>query len=114
MTGWLQRSVAVALVLVECLFSCGLMGSTKIGDIVSKPRDYAGKGVTVSGEVKYVFSIVVLRYFVVRDDTVKITMITEKPLPAKGEKIKIKGTVKEAFSLGTQTLLVIVEDSTKG
>jgi hypothetical protein len=112
----LPRNVFATLALTACLCSCGLMGSTKIGDIVSKPRDFADKRITVSGEVTEVFSFIVLRYFVIKDDTGEITVITGKPLPEKGEKIKVTGVVKETFSLGTRALLVIVEDSaaTKG
>lgn len=92
--------------------SCGV-GTTKIGDITGHPRDYAGKEVTVSGEVVEIFSLIIVRYFVVRDGTGEITVVTDRPLPGKGEKIKVKGIVKEAFSLGTQSTLVLVEEGEK-
>jgi hypothetical protein len=99
-------------VFVLSLASCGV-GTTKIGDITGHPRDYAGKEVTISGEVVEIFSILIAKYFVVRDGTGEISVVTDRPLPAKGEKIKVKGIVKEAFSLGPQSTLVLVERGEK-
>ncbi len=98
--------------LIISFFSCGI-GTTKIGDIVGHPRDYADKEVTISGEVTETFSLFVVKYFVVRDKSGEISVVTEKPLPVKGEKIKVKGTVKETFSFGTKTALVLVETTEK-
>ena len=102
----------VISLLIIALVSCGI-GTTKIGDIVGHPRDYADKEVTISGEVTETFSLFVVKYFVVRDNSGEISVVTDKPLPAKGEKIKVKGTVKETFSFGTKTALVLVEASEK-
>jgi hypothetical protein len=98
--------------LIISFLSCGI-GTTKIGDIVGHPRDYADKEVTISGEVTETFSFFVVKYFVVRDNSGEISVVTEKPLPAKGEKIKVKGTVKETFSFGTKTALVLIEAAEK-
>jgi hypothetical protein len=106
-------TATAAVTLAASLYSCGLFGSTQIGDIITNPRKYSGSEVTVSGEVTEVFSIVFMKYFIIRDKTGEITVITERPLPAKGEAIKVTGTVKEAFSLGSRTLLVIVESPKK-
>ncbi len=92
--------------------SCGI-GTTNIGDITGHPRDYAGKEVTVSGEVTETFSLFVIKYFVLKDSTGEITVVTERSLPAKGEKIKVKGVVKEAMSIGTKTSLVLMEGTDK-
>ena len=105
----------IPVVCVLCalvVFSCGI-GSTKIGDIVGHPRDYADKEVTISGEVTEIFSLLVVKYFVVRDGSGEITVVTERPLPAKGERVRVKGTVKEAFSIGPKTALVLVERADK-
>jgi hypothetical protein len=107
MTGFFVISL-----LVVVLVSCGI-GTTKIGDIVSHPRDYADKEVTISGEVTETFSLFFVKYFIVRDNSGEISVISEKPLPVKDERIKVKGTVKEAFSIGTKTALVLVEASEK-
>jgi aspartyl/asparaginyl-tRNA synthetase len=93
------------------LFSCDSFFSTPIHKILSDPRAYAEKTVTVSGEVTRVFSLAFIKYFKVRDATGEITVVTEKPLPKVGAKIKVKGSVKEAFSVGDQQVVVIVEKS---
>jgi hypothetical protein len=99
--------------LAIVLVACGI-GATKVGDITEHPRDYTGKEVTISGEVAETFSLLVVKYFVVRDNSGEITVITERPLPSKGEKIRVKGTVKEAFSIGAKTALVLVEGTENG
>ena len=89
--------------------ACGNLFATKIGDIAKNPRDYAGKEVTISGEVVDAFSFFLIKSFVIKDAIGEITVTTSKPVPRKGEKLKVTGTVKEVFSLGDQNLLVIVE-----
>ena len=89
--------------------ACGNLFPTKIGDIMRNPRDYAGKEITISGEVVDAVSFFLIKSFVVRDATGEITVITNRPVPRRGEKLKVTGTVKEAFSLGDQNLLVIME-----
>ncbi len=104
---------ACVLLLSLMLAGCTGLFSTPIKKIIDNPRDYYGKRVTVSGEVTEVFSLFVVRYFVVRDGTGEITVVTKKPLPRKGAKIRVKGTVEEAFSFGEKQAMVIVEDEEK-
>lgn len=101
----------VLIIILAALFlsNCGSLFTTPINKILENPRDYVGKTVTVSGEVTRVFSLLIVKYFVVRDKTGEITIVTEKPLPQVGKKIKVKGTVKEAFAIGDQQLMVILE-----
>jgi hypothetical protein len=100
--------ICLVCVLVIAAVSCDVR-TTRIGDIVSHPRDFAGKEVTISGEVTESFSMIFIKYFMVRDDSGEIAVVTQRTLPAKGEKIKVKGSVKEAFSIGPETALVLVE-----
>jgi len=95
--------------LVTTLALTACLGTTAIGDILAHPREYAGRNVTVQGEVKNVFSLLVIKYFTLDDGTGSITVVTERPLPKKGERIKVTGRVEEAFSLGEQTLTLIIE-----
>jgi hypothetical protein len=97
-------AIAAALLLVACT------PVTPIKNIVEHPRDYAGRQVAVEGEVKGVFSLIVVKYFTLDDGTGSITVVTERPLPKKGERLKVKGTVEEAFSLGDQTMTLVVEE----
>ena len=108
----MKRSLVYPSVVLVLFLLCqcsGLM-STKIADIRNNPRQYAGKEVTVSGEVTGTFSLIVIKYFTLRDSTGEITIVTQRPLPKEGERLKVKGTVREAFSIGSESLLVIVEE----
>jgi hypothetical protein len=96
------------------LFGCGGLFSTPIGKILADPRAYAGKTVTVSGEVTQIFSLFFIKYFRLKDETGEIVIVTDKPLPKVGTKIRVKGTVQEAFSIGDQQLIVLVEQSKPG
>lgn len=104
----LKRKVIALLLALLIFLGCSLL-STPIKKILDNPRDYSGKPVTVSGEVAEVFSLFVMKYFVVKDSTGEIAVVTHKPLPKKGSRITVKGAVHEAFSLGDQQLIVIVE-----
>ena len=99
--------------LILLAAACEGIGTTSIGSILEKPRDYAGKKVTVSGEVTETFSLFVMKYFVVQDKTGQIAVVSDKPLPKKGTTVRVTGTVKEAFSIGDQQLLVLVEEGGK-
>jgi hypothetical protein len=96
------------------LFVIGILLSscesgTPIKNILDNPRDYSGKVLQVKGQVSDIFSLIVIKYFTLKDGTGEITVITDKPLPKKGTTIKVKGKVQEAFSLGDQQLIVIME-----
>ena len=105
--------LGMAFWLFLALTACDTLFPTPISKIVQSPRAYEGKEVTVSGTVAETFSLVVMRYFVIRDDTGEITVVTERSLPKKGEQLKVTGKVQEAFSLGDQQLIVIKEDPAK-
>ena len=106
-----MRLINLALIsLLAAALLAACVPSPKIKDITEHPRDYAGKQVQVSGEVKTVFSLIFIKYFSIDDGTGSIAVVTEKPLPAKGERLTVKGTVQEGFSLGDQTMTLIVED----
>lgn len=107
----IQRVVLAILFSSLILSGCSGLFSTPIGKILADPRAYAGKTVTVSGEVTQIFSLVFIKYFRLKDETGEIVIVTDKPLPKVGTKISVKGTVQEAFSIGDQQLIVIVEQS---
>jgi len=102
----------VMFVLTLAVFlagACERLGTTPIGNILEKPREYADRTVVVSGEVTEIFGLVFIKYFILEDGTGSIAVVTDKPLPKKGTKISVRGVVKEAFSLGDQQLLVLIE-----
>ncbi|HET6757314.1 MAG TPA: OB-fold nucleic acid binding domain-containing protein [Burkholderiales bacterium] len=105
-----------ANLLIAALFlglSAACARTVPIKEIVEHPRDYAGKQVTISGEVTDAFSLLAFKYFMVSDGTGRIAVFSEKPLPKRGERIKVTGQVEEAFSLGTETLTVLIEEGSQ-
>jgi hypothetical protein len=104
---------SAAFLLLFGLTACYSLFPTPIAKLLENPRGYEGKQVQVSGEVVEIVSILIVKYFIVRDDTGEITVITQRSLPRKGEKVKIYGRIEEAFSLGDQQLIVLIEDPGK-
>jgi hypothetical protein len=106
----IKRTIFRALLIFSLLLArCTSLSTSPINKILENPRDYAGRTVTISGEVTEVFSLFVIKYFIVKDKTGQIVVVTERPLPNVGAKIVVKGTVEEAFSIGDKRLIVIVE-----
>jgi hypothetical protein len=105
-----MRKITIFLIIASvAVMACEGRFATPIKRIVENPRDYDGKTVTISGEVKDVFSLIVVKYFIVEDRTGEIAVITQRPLPKKGSKIRIRGEVSAAFSLGQAQAVVILE-----
>ena len=107
-----RRFRIAALILSFYLLFIGCNGilSTPINKILETPRDYSGKTVQISGEVKQASSLVVVKYFVVKDKTGEIIVVTKRPLPRERTRVTVKGKVQEAFSIGDKQLIVIVEN----
>lgn len=104
-----QKLVYPLLLSFLVLSGCISLSSTPINKILENPRDFGGKQVTVSGEVTEIFSLFVMKYFVIRDKSGEIVVVTNRPLPRKDTKIKVTGKVEEAFSIADKQLIVIVE-----
>jgi uncharacterized protein YjbJ (UPF0337 family) len=84
---------------------------TPIEKILKNPRAYEGKAITIAGEVTDRTSLVIVKFFKLKDKTGEITVITKRSLPAVGAKERVKGKVQEAFAIGDQQMLVFVEES---
>jgi len=83
----MRRSIGLGTVFPSCL--CCLV-PTRIGGMKNDPRNYFGKEVVVSGTVRQTFSLFVVKYFTLRDDTGEITIVTERPLPRQGQHLKFE------------------------
>lgn len=84
----------------------------QIENILSNPKAYEGKVVTIEGEVidRTSFFIIV-KFYKLRDKTGEIIVVTKKTLPEVRSKVRVTGRIDEAFSIGNQKLLVFVEES---
>jgi aspartyl/asparaginyl-tRNA synthetase len=100
----------LALIALEFLLGCGSLVATNICDILKDPRRFDGKVVTVSGRVKDSANIVLIKFFVLEDDTGEIMVVTQRSVPREGARVPVKGQVNQAFSIGGRNLVVVVED----
>jgi len=107
---WCGISCFLVVALLVLLPACDSITTTPIKDILDNPRQFSGKELQIKGQVVDIFSLIVVKYFMVQDKTGEITVVTSQPLPKKGEIIRVKGKVEEAFSLGDKQLLVFVEN----
>jgi len=113
-----QQIKAEIILLVTFFILCFMSGCDKgyfesvvpIKKLLENPRDYDNRTVTIEGQVEEVYSLLVVKYFSVRDNTGVIIVVTERILPKKGEKIKVKGRVADAFSIGDKSLTVFKEE----
>jgi cytochrome c-type biogenesis protein CcmE len=104
--------ISSTLILLSAVWlaSCSGIFSTSIGDLVKSPRDYDGKHLKISGIVTEKNSILVAKYFVLKDKTGEIRVKTSRVLPNVGEHVVVHGRLEEAFSLGDFRALVFIED----
>jgi aspartyl/asparaginyl-tRNA synthetase len=93
--------------------ACDRITAVPINKLVENPRDYDGKVVTIEGKVTEIFSLIAIKYFVIRDNTGEIVVVTDRILPKEGSSISVKGHVQEAFSIGNNQLIVLIEDNNK-
>ncbi len=84
--------------------------ATRIKDILDHPREYENKEVTIYGTVTDAVSLLVVKYFEIRDDTGTIKVVTDKLLPTKGEKLKVTGRMT-AIEIGKERWIVLREKS---
>ena len=115
----IMNSRILSLALVFCVGFVGVsceqfkkLTATNIKDIVDRPRDYENKEVTIYGTVTDAASILVVKYFVLRDSTGSIRVITDRTLPKTGEQLSVTGYV-ESIEIGPERWVVIREKSAK-
>jgi len=112
------KKIAIAIVVVIIIgggawyYFFSRPHHTQIDTILSNPKAYEGKEVTIEGEVtdRTAFFIVV-KFFKAKDKTGEITVVTKKSLPELRSIVRIKGKIDQVFPVGDQKLLVFAEES---
>src|SRR5215467_15252873 len=98
MTRWKHMLPIVALALVALT---GCQTITKISDITGDPGRFAGKEITISGNVSDAFGGLGNGVFSVDDGTGKIWVFSQNfGIPAGGGKVTVTGQVQQGFSFG--------------
>ena len=84
----------------------------RIEKILSNPKAYEGKVVTIEGEVTDRTSFfIVFKFYKIKDNTGEIIVVTKRTLSEIGSRVLVKGKINENFTIGDQKLLVFVEES---
>ena len=86
----------------------------KLRDIASNPAAYAGKDVTVAGEVTKVYELPLgitnIAAYRVSDGTGQTWVISRAGAPREGDKVGLKGTVRPEGRIGGEVLTNIIEE----
>ncbi len=114
----MSKKLVVVLLILIAVAAGGVwyyktqIQSTRIEKILSSPREFEGKEITIEGEVSDRTSLFgVLKFFKLRDKTGEIIVLTRKALPQVKAVVSVKGRIDDAFPVGDQKLLVFVEES---
>ena len=117
MWGFMPRKVIIAIVIIIVIgggvwYYFSRTHHPTIEKILSNPKAYEGKVVTIEGEVTDRTSFfVVIKFYKVKDNTGEIIVVTKRALPEVRSKVGVKGKIDEVFPIGDQKLLVFVEES---
>ncbi len=85
---------------------------SQIQSILSNPKAYEGKVVTIEGEVTDRTSFFgAIKFYKAKDKTGEIIVVTKKTLPELRATVKIKGRINDAFPVGDAKLVVFSEES---
>ena len=82
--------------------------TTPISKIITDPRDYEGKEVSVHGTVESALNLGI-KYYLLNDGTGTIYVITEKAVPKVGEVVKVKGIFNQRLKIGNLQVETITE-----
>jgi len=85
---------------------------SQIQSILSNPKAYEGKVVTIEGEVTDRTSFFgAPKFYKVKDKTGEIIVVTKKTLPELKLVLTVKGRINDAFPVGDVNLVVFSEES---
>lgn len=106
--------LGLALLFAPLLLGgCDRLATVQIGRILESPRDYDGKVVVVSGTVTNSLNLVVVKGFMLKDETGEIMVRTSRAVPNVGQTVRVRGQVDQAFSIGDEQVVVITEAAPK-
>jgi len=110
----------VVLVIILILIGIGAwyylsrVHISEIESILSNPKAYEGKVVTIEGEVTDRTSFFgEIKFYKVRDKTGEIIVVTKKALPELKSILRVKGRIDQAFPVGDLRLVVFLEETSE-
>lgn len=115
----LPKAFALLALLIALLVAGCNSHTDKISDLLNNPSGYAGKDVTVAGEVTKIyelplglsnFGISNLAAYRVNDGTGQVWVVSHAGAPVVGDKVGIRGSVRPEGRIGTFPLGTIIEE----
>ncbi len=113
-------AACVLLALMTALFAAGCNSHTdKISDLLNNPSGFAGKDVTVAGEVTKIYELPLglsnlgisnLAAYRISDGTGQVWVVSHAGAPVVGDKVGLKGAVRPEGRIGTFPLGTIIEE----
>ncbi len=104
--------LTVAVIGVGAWYYFSRLHSAPIEKVLSNPGAYAGKEVTIEGEVTDRTAFFgVVKFFKLKDKTGEIIVVTKGIFPVVKSRVRVKGRIDEAFPIGDQRLLVFTGES---
>jgi hypothetical protein len=114
----MSKKGIVVLIIILILIGIGLwyyfsrVHVSRIESILSNPKAYEGKGVTIEGEVTDRTSFFgVIKFYKAKDKTGEIIVVTKRNLPELKSIVRVIGRIDEAYPIGDLKLVVFLEDS---
>jgi hypothetical protein len=101
--------LAVALALTAILAGCE---RTKISDINQDPARYAGKDVTIAGQVSSAFGALNQGAFEVDDGTGKLWVVSSGfGVPSQGAKVAVTGRIQSGVTVGGRSFANVLRET---
>lgn len=104
---------AIVICFASLNFPCDTAYSltvTKIRDILDHPRNFENKEITVHGTVTNAVSLVLIKYFEIKDNTGSIKILTDNLLPSRDENVTVTGRMA-VVEIGPERWVVLREDN---
>jgi hypothetical protein len=106
--------VRVAMLLSVLVLAASLVGCerTKISDINQDPSRYAGKDVTIAGEVTSAFGALNQGAFEVDDGTGRLWVVSSGfGVPAQGARVAVTGRVQSGVTVGGRSFANVLRET---
>src|SRR6266496_2822613 len=109
----MKRNILIAVVIAAVIIGIGAwyyfnqLRPTRIGMVLHNPKEYAGKVVSLEGEVTDRTAFFgVVKFFKLKDKSGEIIVVTKRSLPEIKTNVAVKGTVDDTFQIGDRKIMV--------
>jgi hypothetical protein len=107
----ISRPRLLGFVILAVVLLCGCE-TAKIADINRDPARYAGREITVAGEITNSFGALGQGAFEIDDGTGRLWVISGGfGVPTKGARVAVTGRIQQGVTLGSQSFANVLRES---